>query len=344
MLPADSLDPLAPTPRRIAITGSRSYIGRGLIHRAQDDRNTQHVLALDLKPPERLAASDGTQDPRFAFARVDLTQPAAEELLVRAFREHDIDTVVHAAFLSGPTHATGWAHELEDVGTMYVSNACRRSGVRKLILASTTLVYGADPRNPNYIGESRPLPAPASRWLRDRISAEKQARRLREDRPDITVTILRAAPTLGASIDNFVSRLLSRPVVPRLWGADPLIQLLHEEDLLAAYELALLRNSSRDLNIVGDGVLPLSTLLALMGRVPLFVPHRLARAAMKLLWVTQLGELPPAFLEYFRYLCVADGALARERLGFKPRYDIRQTLVDFLGLDPSGEHHAAWAR
>ncbi len=54
MPPADRLDPVAPNPRRMAITGSRSYIGRGLIHRAQDDRNAEHVLALDLKPPERV--------------------------------------------------------------------------------------------------------------------------------------------------------------------------------------------------------------------------------------------------------------------------------------------------
>jgi UDP-glucose 4-epimerase len=84
-------------------------------------------------------------------------------------------------------------------------------------------------------------------------------------------------------------------------------------------------------------VLPYSTVLALMGRVPLPVPTFLAFPVAQALWVTQALETPPAFLDMLRYLCVADTQAARERLGFRPRYDIRATIHDFLGLEDAGD-------
>ena len=41
---------------------------------------------------------------------------------------------------------------------------------------------------------------------------------------------------------------------------------------------------------------------------------------------------PPAFLDFLRFLCVADGEKARRVMGFVPRHDIRSTIQDFLGV------------
>ena len=46
-------------------------------------------------------------------------------------------------------------------------------------------------------------------------------------------------------------------------------------------------------NIVGDGVLPYSTVLAMMGKLPLPMPHFLARPLAPALWATQLVDSPP---------------------------------------------------
>ena len=71
---------------------------------------------------------------------------------------------------------------------------------------------------------------------------------------------------------------------------------------------------------------------ALLGRVPLPMPHFVARGVFRALWATQLADAPPPFLDHLRYLCVADGTRARRELGFRPRYDVRRTLLDFLGV------------
>jgi UDP-glucose 4-epimerase len=62
-------------------------------------------------------------------------------------------------------------------------------------------------------------------------------------------------------------------------------------------------------NIVGDGVLPLSARsseLAGPHRVPVPHPSRVPRRE-RLLWAAQLSEAPPTWIDYLRWICVADG-------------------------------------
>jgi hypothetical protein len=69
--------------------------------------------------------------------------------------------------------------------------------------------------------------------------------------------------------------------------------------------------ASGTFNIVGDGVLPLSTVIRLTGRGSVPVPHPLAMPVASLLWSAQISEAPPTFLDYLRWICVADGDKAR---------------------------------
>jgi len=113
-------------------------------------------------------------------------------------------------------------------------------------------------------------------------------------------------------------------------GFDPLVQFLHEVDAISALHLSVVRDVPGTFNIVGDGVLPLSTVVKLAGRIALPVPHPLARTMTALGWVAQLVQAPPTFLKYLRFLCVADGRKARESLGFAPAYTSREALLDFV--------------
>jgi UDP-glucose 4-epimerase len=79
-------------------------------------------------------------------------------------------------------------------------------------------------------------------------------------------------------------------------------------------------------------VLPYTTILALMGKVAVPMPRFVAYSVSKALWATQVFDSPPNFLDYLRFLCVADGSKAREQLGFTPQYSIKRTILDFLGV------------
>lgn len=323
---------LAPRPRRadervVAVTGAYSYIGSELIRRLEADRRYFRVLAIDIRKP--LFPLNKTQ-----FHKIDLTLPTADADLAGVLEREQVDTLVHAAFLSGPTHNTAWGHELESVGTMHVLNAASEAGVRKLVMLSTTLVYGAHPLNPNFLTEEHERRGlPRSRFITDKLEAERQIHRFATENPERVVTVLRLANTLGPTIHNHMTRFFSRPVCPVLMGYDPLMQFLHESDAADAFEMAVDRDFRGDFNIVGDGVLPYTTVLAMMGKIPVPLPAFVGHPLSRFLWAMQLFDMPPYCLNSLRFMCVADGAKASSVMGFVPRHDIRSTILDFLGLE-----------
>ncbi|HEY3234891.1 MAG TPA: NAD-dependent epimerase/dehydratase family protein, partial [Polyangiaceae bacterium] len=261
---------------------------------------------------------------------VDLTHRAAEESVTEMLAAEDVDTLVHLALLTLPARATNWAHELESVGTMHVVNACRRTQVHKIIMWSQTLLYGAHATNPNFLSEKHPLRAKRTEpFLSDKLEAENEVLSFGKPGQGRIVTVLRTAPILGPSVDNYVTRYLSHRVVPTVLGFDPLWQFVHEADAVAAFTFAIDRDAPGVFNIVGDGVLPLTTVLKLAGRVALPLPRPLVSALLGALWVTQLGETPPLLVDYLQYLCVADGDHAKRSLGFSPVFSTREALMDY---------------
>jgi UDP-glucose 4-epimerase len=317
--------PAGGRPRAIALTGASSFLGQNLIGLFEEDGRVSRVVAFDVKAP-------ATAGPKTRFCKIDLTLPTSGDRVAEVLRAEGVDALAHLAFLAEPSRAEAYAHELEAVGTMYALEGARRAGVRKLVLWSQTLLYGARPSNPNFLAEDQPLRADEGEaFFADKIGAEALARRYAEGEGAV-VTVLRTAPLLGPTVRNYLTRFLARRFVPTLLGFDPLWQFLHEVDAIAAFRLALLRDCPGTFNIVGEGVLPLSTVVRLAGRAPLPVPHPLARPLTGALWLAQFADLPPGFVDYLRYVCVADGAKAAEVMGFRPAFTAREALLDFAGV------------
>ncbi len=318
--------PLDPDNRVVAITGARSFLGTELIKQLEADRRYRRVIALDIRKPD--LPLEKTE-----YHPLDLTLPTADGDLAAVLDGEGVNTLVHAAFLSHPTHAAEWAHELEDIGTMHVFNACARILPARVVMVSTTMVYGASPSNPNFLTEEAPLAGNRdSRFIDDKVRAERQAARFADEHPEVAVTVLRFAPILGGTISNWFTRFFARPVAPVLMGYDPLLQFVHERDAVRALELALAREARGAFNIIGKGVLPYTTVLALMGKLPVPLPHFLARPLSRALWMTQVFDSPPSFLDFLRFLCVADGSKAKAELGYAPRFAIKRSILDFLGV------------
>jgi UDP-glucose 4-epimerase len=314
----------SPRARVVALTGAASFLGTNLIGLLEEDDRVSRIVALDIKAPSTAGGKTRAYE-------VDFTQPTAEARVAEILGAERVDSLAHLAFLASPTHATAWAHELESVGTMHVMVAARHAQVRKLVLWSQTLLYGAHASNPNFLSERHPLRAPLHEpFFGDKIEAENEARKFGQRANGAVVTILRTAPILGPTVHNYVTRYLAKKVVPTMMGFDPLVQFIHEVDAIAAFKLALDRDVPGTFNVVGDGVLPLSTVVKLAGRIALPVPHPLAHTVTTLGWIAQLTEAPPTFLKYLRFLCVADGQKARDVMGFRPAYTSREALLDFV--------------
>jgi len=319
----DSLTGRPPHRRVVAVTGAASFLGTNLIGVLEEEELIKGLVSLDTRPPTTAGKKTRVYD-------FDLTHPTAEERLAEIFVAEGVDTLIHLAFLPSPTHSSAYSHELESVGTMHALNACRRSRVEKLVMWSQTLLYGAHATNPNFLSEKHPLRARRSEpCLADKIEAESEALRFGKPGQGRTVTILRTAPIIGPSVDNFLTRYLSHRMVPTVLGFDPLWQFLHEADAVAAFHLAVVRDVPGVFNVTPDGVLPLGTAIRLAGRVPFPLPRSFASPLVGALWVAQIAEAPPSFFDYLQYVCVADGELAKRALGYRPRYTSREAIMDF---------------
>ncbi len=316
-----------PSGRVVALTGARGPLGLELIRRLERDRHYDKVVAFDLqKPPFPL---EKTQ-----FHKIDLTLPDADSQMASVLRGEGVDTFIHLAFLSDFTHRSAWAHELESIGTMHVLNACSESRVSRYVHWNQGMCYGAHARNPAFLSEDHPLRAsssPNDTFFADKIDAERQVRAFADERDGVSVTVLRLAPVLSPNGTNFISRMLRSRLIPVLMGYDPLVQFLHPEDAVRALKLVVDHDAPGVFNIAGDGVLPLRTVVGLLGRVPMPIPRPVARRVTGVLWMGQVIDVPPSFLNFLKYPCVLDTDRVRRELGFTPRYDIHAILATLVG-------------
>lgn len=304
---------------RLGITGIGSFLGARLLRRLAERRPPDEIVALDIAtPPPALGVR---------HRRIDFTEPASDQGLLDAFREEQVEEVAHLAFFTNPQRDSAYAHELESIGTLNLFAAAAAAGVKRVLMRSFTAVYGARGENPNFLTEGRPLaPKPGLAWVRDKLEAEQHAAQFARRFPEMAVTVLRFAPLFGPGVRTFYTRLFDNRVVPVVMGYDPLVQLLHPEDALEALLLALARAPRGAFNVVPRSTLPLLPALHLSGKIPAPVPHPAAYLLAELLWASGVGVAPGAFVDYARYLFVADGEKARRELGFEARHGSREAL------------------
>ena len=160
---------------RVALTGPTGDFGTLLLPRLREDARVSRILTLGTR---------GTSGPRVVHHRVDLTRYDVESELVDLLGEAQIEVLYHLAFLHGRTRSGAFAHEVEVIGTLHVLAAAARAGVKKLVVPSYTLVYGARPDNPALLTEDAPLHGSAtSRFVSDRVEVEKQVAAFRRGPP-----------------------------------------------------------------------------------------------------------------------------------------------------------------
>ena len=81
---------------------------------------------------------------------------------------------MHLAFRRFPSRDIEYDHDLETLGSLHVMSACAAAKVRRLVIESTTMAYGARPDNPNFLDESHPLRGhPGAHNVQNRVEVEE---------------------------------------------------------------------------------------------------------------------------------------------------------------------------
>ena len=321
-------------PKVVLVTGACRFLGGYLTARLVQNPLIDKVIAVDaIAPSKDLQRRMG----RAEFVRADIRNP----FIAKVIRNGDVDTVVHAAAASYVPRSGGGAtlKELNVMGAMQLFAACQKApSVRRVVLKSTSEVYGSHPHDPvvhTEDGSSRRPPREG--FARDSVDIEGYARGLGRRRPDIAVTILRLANMIGPAMDTALSRYLSGPVVPTVLGHDARLQLLHEQDALGALERATMAATPGTFNIGARGIVMMSQAIRRAGRLSLPVPTFGVGAVDSVRKATMNSEVNRDQLDYLSYGRVMDTTRMRTELGFEPKWTTLEAFDDFVrgrGLTP----------
>ncbi len=137
--------------------------------------------------------------------------------------------------------------------------------------------------------------------------------------------ILRPVHIVGP-VHNAPSNYLRIERPPVLLGFDPMVQLIHYQDIAESIVCALEPKRRGIYNIVGPGEVPLSAIHRELAREPVPIPHPFARPILSLAFRLGISSFPVAELDFIRYVCMVDGRRAAAELGFRPQYGLRDTI------------------
>jgi UDP-glucose 4-epimerase len=317
--PSSGSGSLSPGPRArqeapaILVTGICGRLGRTLCRQLHREGR---VIGID-----RRAFPDKPKDvEHHAF---DLRRKKTRDIL----RSGNVEAIVHLGVLHDPRASATVHHEWNVAGFQKLLEAAAHYGVKKLVVLSSANAYGPRPDNAQFLTEDSPLLGGAAfSEIRDLIEVDMLAQSFFWKHPQTETVVLRPAHILG-SVRNAASNYLRLPVVPTLLGFDPMVQVIHEADVVSAIRKALLPGVRGVFNLAGPTPVPLSKIIKMLGKNSLPIPYALARASIAQMFKMHMTSFPAPELDHIRYVCMVDDKRAREQLGYRPERGLDQTVA-----------------
>ena len=327
------------SPRVALVTGVSRYLGSRLAAVLAEDPSIERVIGVDTVAPRpaQTAALGRTE-----FVRVDIRNP----LIAKVIAQAGVDTVVHMNVIATPLGAGGRTamKEINVIGTMQLLAACQKAPtMRKLVVKSTTAVYGSSPRDPALFTEDvEPRSLPKSGYAKDAVEVEGYVRGFGRRRPDVLLSLLRFTNFIGPEIDTPLTRYLRLPVVPTVLGFDPRMQLCHEDDGIEVLRRAVCEDHPGIVNVGGAGVLLLSQALRRLGRVSVPVPSPAVSLVARAFRSAGVVDFSPEQMRYLEHGRVVDVSRLAAGYGWSPR-STDDAFEDFVETSASARVPAAAA-
>lgn len=306
--------------RRVLVTGLGTFWGGRVAQALERHPDVDVIVGLDVEEPK-------VPLERTEYVRSD----ESYSILSRIVRATHVDTIVHTFLIVDSARASSRRiHETNVIGTMNLCAAASQpaSRVRSLVVKSSTLVYGSSHRDPVWFREETPRSfPPRHRVERSLDEVESYVRDYDLDNPGVTVSMLRFSNVLGSDIDTSLTRVLQRPLAPSVFGFDPRLQFVHEDDVVRSIVFALDNDIAGTYNVAGDGLVPWSEVAARCGK-PLFPLPPLGRHLLSAP-LARLGiDLPPETLDLLTYGRGVDNRRLKEA-GFEYKLTSAATVRAF---------------
>lgn len=306
---------------RVLVTGLSTHWGGRVAQVLEQRPDVEVVVGLD------------TRDPRVPLERTEFVRAdSSYSILQRIVRAAQIDTILHTHLVVDSTTASSRTlHEINVIGTMNLLAAAGAAGspVRKIVIKSSGLVYGAASKDPYFFREGDERTAPARTGVeRSLLEVESFVRDFADDSPHINLSVLRFTNVLGDRLDTPFAHALRQPIVPEIFGFDPRVQFVHEDDVCDSLVYATMHEVPGVYNVAGDGNLPWSEVCTIVGKRRLPVSPFFTSLALEPLRLLRVWDLPPEALQLLRYGRSMDNARYK-RAGFHYKYTSAGTVEAF---------------
>jgi UDP-glucose 4-epimerase len=297
----------------VAITGISGNLGRAL---ARLLHKRERVVGIDRRPflgrPKDMEVH-----------QLDIRKKKCEDV----FRRGNIGALIHMGIMHDPRMSRDDHHTFNVMGTRNVLDYCARYGVKKVVVLSSANVYGPSPDNSNFLTEDAPLMASQrDSEVRDLIEVDMYTQSFIWRHPEIETVILRPVHIVGPNIKNAPSNYLRLKRPMTVAGFDPMVQLIHYQDVCRALALALKPGIRGVFNVVGPGEVPLSAVFRELGASPLPVPGPFVRPLLSRMFRYHLTNFPPGEIDHIQFLCAVDGARALREMGWSPQQSLKETI------------------
>lgn len=312
----------------VAVTGAADGVGRELVARLANSGEIKKVIALD---DHRGDVSGVT------WRVVDIRDPNLTG------RISDVDVIVHLDLDTSldSDHRERRAYNVR--GTQTVLTAAAAVRVRRVVLVTSAMTYGAVPDNAVPLPEDAPLAAdPDESIVGDFLEVEELAARAPLSHPGMSVTVLRPAALVGPGIDTVVTRHFEAPRLLTVKGCAKRWQFCHVDDLVSALELAVTGEVSGQLAVGSDHWLEQDEVEEISGRRRFELPAAVTFGTAQRLHRIGITPAPATDLHFVVYPWIVDCTALREA-GWKPAYDNAETLAVLLE-EVAGRHALAGRR
>ncbi|GAA0406329.1 NAD-dependent epimerase/dehydratase family protein [Acrocarpospora corrugata] len=302
-------------PPVVAVTGAAAGIGRVFLAKVASSADFRRVVAID----------DSRGDvPDVTWRVLDIRDP------LLANRISDVDVLVHLAgdYRLDAEPVERRAYNIRAAQTVLTASAAAR--VRRVVLVTSAMVYGAAADNPVPLTEDAPVAAePDTGVVGDYLEIESLARRALRAHPGLEVTVLRPAALVGPDVDTVVTRHFEAPRLLVVKGCLPRWQFCHLDDLVSALELAALGQVTGVVAVGSDGWLEMEQVEEVSGLRRFELPAGLTFSTAQRLHRLGVTPVPAADLHYVVYPWVVTPA-ALQQAGWKPAWTNEAALQELL--------------
>jgi UDP-glucose 4-epimerase len=301
----------------VAVTGCASRFARVLLPLLEANPQIEKIVGIDLTPPAEAYS-------KLEFHQQDIRDARLAETL------RGCETLVHLAFIVGRPYKMP-LREAASINLQGTWNACRAAasvGARKLVISSSIAAYGGLPDNPDPLVEDSPLRGLYTDFY---YSQHKHANEiwldgLQLEYPKLLITRLRPCIVMGPHQSATALLQPNNSYFTTRGTYQARLQLVHEDDLAAAFDLMVRRDLPGAYNVVGDEVDSFPHMAEQAGLQVVVVPQKMLLKGATLLWKQGMTNLGPEWLGGESAILCSNAKL-KATGAWTPRYTTAQSFI-----------------